>query len=78
MEHPLLGDINDLNLEELQNKITELNKKRAWAVRTNAHLAYQLDMVLESFNNRYQQRLRELSDRQRGDAPDYSDRIDVS
>lgn len=78
MEHPLLSNIDDLSLEDLQSKITELNRKRAYAVRTNAHLAHQLDMVLESFNNKYRQRLQELYDRQRSAGTDYSDRIDVS
>ena len=78
MEHPLLGGIDDLSLEELQNKIAELSKKRSYAVRHNAYLAHQLDMALESFNNKYRQRLQELYDRQRSSGSDYSDRIDVS
>ncbi len=77
MEHPLISDADQLTMEELQTRITDLQKKLAWAQRSNAHLAGQISMALETYTNRYQQKQRELWDRQQGDT-DYSDRIDIS
>lgn len=60
MEHPLIGDLNDLTLEELGSKITELNKKLSIAMRSgNAHLCNQLRMALESYNTKYQEKLQQ-------------------
>jgi hypothetical protein len=79
MEHPLISDINDLTVEQLQTRITDLNKKLMIASRSgNAHLAGQIRMALETFNNKYQQRMREIWDKQTGNGPDFSDRIDIS
>ena len=59
MEHPLIGNVDDLTTEQLQEKITELTKKLSIALRTgNGHLCNQLRMALETFNNTYQERLR--------------------
>ena len=39
MEHPLITDANDLTMEELQTRISDLQRKLAWAQRNNARLA---------------------------------------
>ena len=79
MEHPLISSIDHLSMEELQSRISDLTKKLSFAQRSgNAQLTSQLRMALESFNNKYQQRVDELNRKQDGQAPDYSDRIDVS
>lgn len=79
MEHPLVSVDPNLSVEQLQSKITELNKKLAFARRTgNGHLCSQIIMALEAFNNRYQIRLQEMYDATRKSSPDYSDRIDIS
>lgn len=60
MEHPLIGDLNNLTLEELNTQITELYKKLNIATRSgNAHLCNQLRMALESYNAKYQAKLQE-------------------
>ena len=60
MEHPLIGDLNNLTLEELGSKITELNKKLSIAMRSgNAHMCNQLRMALESYNIKYQEKLQQ-------------------
>ncbi len=60
MEHPLIGDISELTLEDLSSRISDLNKKLTIAQRIgNAHLCNQLRMALESFQNTYQNKLRE-------------------
>jgi len=79
MEHPLISDINDLTVEQLQTRITDLNKKLMIASRSgNAHLAGQIRMALETFNNKYQERMKEIWDKQSSGGPDFSDRIDIS
>lgn len=60
MEHPLISNLNSLSLDELTTKISELNTKLSVAMRTgNGHLCSQLRMALESFNNKYQEKLNE-------------------
>lgn len=78
MEHPLITDLDNLTLEELQTKIQELTKKRAWALRTNAHLANQIGMALESYTNKHREKQQAMLDGMNKNSPDYSDRIDIS
>lgn len=59
MEHPLIPSLDDLTAEQLSEKISELQKKMSIAYRTgNAHLCNQLRMALESYQNKYQEKLR--------------------
>lgn len=59
MEHPLIANLDSLNAEQLQEKISELTKKLGIAMRTgNGHLCNQLRMALESYQNKYTERLR--------------------
>ena len=78
MEHPLINNINDLTLDQLQTKISELNKKLNFAARSgNASLVGQLQMALETFNNCYKEKLQqEYNKTNKGS--DYSDKIDIS
>jgi hypothetical protein len=79
MEHPLISNIDHLSMEELQSRISDLIKKLSFAQRSgNAQLANQLRMALDTFNNKYQQRVDELNKPRDGNSPDYSDRIDIS
>lgn len=62
MEHPLIGDLSNLTLDELNTQITALYKKLNIATQSgNGPLCNQLRMALESYNNKYQERLRETS-----------------
>jgi len=59
MEHPLVGDLNHLTQEQLGDKLSDLNKKLSMAMRTgNGHLCNQLRMAIESYNAKYQEKLR--------------------
>jgi phage-related tail protein len=79
MEHPLISNLDDLNLEQLQERITELTRKVGIAHRMgNAQLRHQVQMALETYQNKYQQRQKELWDQKTADGNDFSDRIDVS
>lgn len=72
MEHPLIGNVDDMTTEQLQEKISELTKKLGIALRTgNGHLCNQIRMALETFNNKYQERLR-------GSSASFNDVIDIS
>ena len=60
MEHPLIGDLSNLTLEELGEKIADLNRKLSMAMRTgNGHLCNQIRMAIESHNVKYQEKLQE-------------------
>ena len=78
MDHPLINDIGDLTLDQLQNKISELNKKLNIAMRGgNAALIGQIHMVLDTFNNKYQAKLQEQQNKG-NNGPDFSDKINIS
>lgn len=76
MEHPLIGDLDSLSEEQLTTKIGELNRKLSIAAQTgNGHLCNQIRMALESYQNKYQQRLREASEK--AGAMSHSDKINI-
>jgi len=79
MEHPLISNIDHLTVDELQIKVTELTKKIGMAHRMgNAHLRVQIEMALETYQNKLRQRQQEMWDKQRGLGPDFSEKIDIS
>lgn len=79
IEHPLITVDPGSTMEQLQSRIQELTKKMNTARRLgNAHLANQISMALYSYQSVYDQRLREQQQRDSRNAPDYSDRIDIS
>lgn len=74
MEHPLIGDLNDLTPEELNTQISGLYKKLNIATQMgNGHLCNQLRMALETYNNKYQEKLRETAKTQ-----NFDDKIKIS
>lgn len=73
MEHPLIPNLDNFSSEELLEKITELNKKLSIAYRTgNGHLCNQLRMAIESYQNKYNEKLRG------GPGTAFNDVIDIS
>jgi hypothetical protein len=59
MEHPLIPNLDELTLEQLGEKISELNKKLGIAYNTgNSHLCNQIRMAIESYQTKYQEKLR--------------------
>jgi hypothetical protein len=75
MEHPLIGDLNDLTVDELSTKIADLNKKLSIAMRTgNGHLCNQIRMAIESHNVKYQQK---LQDSYKKSDVDFGDKIKI-
>lgn len=79
MEHPLIDSVDNLSIDELQSRITDLNKKLAWAMRSNnASLSGQIRMALETFQNKYREKQQALYDAAKKQGQDYADRIDIS
>jgi hypothetical protein len=63
MEHPLIGNIDNLTEDQLGERINELHKKLNMAARTgNGHMCNQLRMAIETFQNKYQQKLQDSRD----------------
>ena len=79
MEHPLIPNLDDLTLDQLQEKVTELNRKLAIATRMgNAQLRQQVQMALESYQNKFREKQQKIWDDARKKGTDYSDRINIS
>ena len=54
MEHPLIGPLDALTEEQLNDRITDLNRKLTIAMRMgNAQLTNQIRMALDSYTTRY-------------------------
>jgi hypothetical protein len=68
MLHPLMGNLRDVELEELIRKISDLNQKYTQSLRSgNQSLANQIRMVMNSYQEEYQRRMAELADKARND-----------
>jgi hypothetical protein len=73
MEHPLISNLDALTADQLQEKISELNKKLGIAYRTgNSYLCEQIRMAIESYQTKYQAKIRGG-----GETP-FDDVIDIS
>jgi hypothetical protein len=77
MEHPLIGNLDSLTTDELSSKVNDLNNKLSIATRSgNGHLCNQLRMALESYRNKYQEKLQETYKKQTG-GRDFDNKIDI-
>lgn len=77
MEHPLIGSIDHLDIDEISAKVNELYSKLAIAQRTgNGHIANQIRMALETYQNKYQERLKESYSKQTKDI-NFNDKINI-
>lgn len=60
-EHPFINDVNDLSVEQLLEKIDELNKKLRLVYQTsnpNVYVINQMMMALETYQTKYREKLR--------------------
>ena len=72
MEHPLISNLEQLSVDEISTKISELHKKLAIAYRSgNGYVCDQIRMALESYQSMYDQKTR------KGPTP-FDDVIDIS
>ena len=77
MEHPLIGTLDELTLEELGAKINELGKKLGIAARSgNGQLCNQIRMAMENYQNKYQEKLQESYKKAQGDS-NFDDKINI-
>jgi len=64
MEHPFITDLSHLTIEQLQEKLTDIQGKLTFAYRTrNSALINQMTMVLESYKNAHTKKMDELIDK---------------
>lgn len=79
MEHPLIGNLDELTVDELSSKVNELSNKLSIATRSgNGHLCNQIRMALESYRNKYQEKLQETYRRQdEMSAINFDDKINI-
>lgn len=78
MEHPLINNLDEYSIDDLSSKISELNKKLSIAMTTgNAHLCNQIRMAIETFRNKYQEKLRQDYDKRLADAKIDQGKIDI-
>jgi hypothetical protein len=78
MEHPLIHNVDSLSLEELQTHISDLHRKYSYAVRTNAYLANQISMALETFQNKYNEKQQAAWNAASKKGQDFSDKINIT
>ena len=65
MQHPFINDLSDLSMEELQQKISDLNNKLNYAYRTGkGPLIHQLGMVIESYRHAYNNKITDMISKQ--------------
>jgi hypothetical protein len=77
MEHPLIGNLEELTLEDLGKQVTDLNQKLTIAMRTgNSHLCNQLRMAIESYQNKYQEKVQSTYRKQIEDS-NFNSKIDI-
>lgn len=61
MEHPFVGDLSHLSMDELTEKINGLNNKLAFSSRSMNHtMVNQLRMVLESYRRELDKQHKQL------------------
>jgi hypothetical protein len=78
MEHPLVGNLDDLSVDQLTSQISDLSRKLGIANRTgNAHLCNQIRMALESYQNKYQEKLQADYAKKLSDAKIDSTKINI-
>ena len=76
IEHPLIGELKDLTLEEIQSKLSELSKKLAFAHTSgNQSLVNQIMLVQGSYQEAYRIKMDEMMPKGSGDK--YADKIDI-
>lgn len=77
MEHPLIGNIDELTLDELTTKISDLNNKLNIVMRTgNGNLCNQIRMAIETYQNKYQEKIRASYKKDGGDA-NFDNKINI-
>ena len=79
MEHPLIPNLDHLKIDELGEKISELNKKlRIAQSMGNGHLCNQIRMAIESYQVKHSERLQEMYQKSNQElGKNLDDKIDI-
>jgi hypothetical protein len=73
----LIGNLDELTVDELGKKVSDLNQKLTMAMRSgNGHLCNQLRMVIESYQNKYQEKVQSTYRKQIEDS-NFNSKIDI-
>jgi hypothetical protein len=76
MEHPLIGNLDDLTIEQLSEKINDLHRKLSVAHRSgNGYLCDQIRMAIESYSSKLRQR---QDEQYRAAQQSFDDKIKIS
>ena len=79
MEHPFIHSLEDLTLEQLGAKISELHKKLNIAHRSgNGYLCDQIRMALNSYQAKHQAKMQEAYSPKPGEEDNFNDKINIS
>ncbi len=61
MQHPFIGDLSNLTVDEIQTKINDLTSKLSYCYRTqNQVLIRQLHMAIDSYKAEYIKKVNDL------------------
>ncbi len=61
MQHPFIGDLSSLTVDEIQTKINDLTSKLSYCYRTqNQVLIRQLHMAIDSYKAEYIKKVNDL------------------
>jgi len=78
MEHPLIGNLDELSTDQLTAQIGDLSRKLSIASRTgNVHLCNQIRMALESYQSKYQEKIQADYNRRLADAKIDTTKINI-
>ncbi len=79
MEHPFITNLEDLTVEQLGSKISELHKKLSIAHRMgNGYLCDQIRMALDSYNSKHLQKMQAMNAPPPGEEDSFNNKIDIS
>lgn len=79
MEHPFINNLNDLTTDQLLEKINELNRKLMISIKSgNPHLSQQVQMAIDSYRSKYDEKVKEQWNARSGSNKDYGGKIDIS
>jgi len=75
MQHPFISNLDELTTQELSEKINDLYSKLRIAMSSgNSYLVNQVKMAIESYETKYQERLRQ----ELGGDDNYETNVDIS
>jgi len=75
--HPLAPKMNDLTMEEIVEKLSQLHKRANIAASTNHHLANQIYLLIDDYQQAYNKLVEEQNKPDDEDTDIFSDKINI-